>query len=42
MNASGMKPKIPFLASKQLLVKLHLHKNKVDLGFLQPRVWRSL
>ena len=28
--------------AKQLLVKLYLHKNEVDLESLQPLGWRSL
>ena len=28
--------------AKQLLVKLHLHKNEVDLGSVQSMMWRSL
>ena len=28
--------------AKQLLVMLHLHKNEVDLGSVQPLMWRSL
>ena len=30
------------IEAKQLLVKLHLHKNEVDLGSVQPMMWRSL